>query len=722
MKRISKLLTMLLQGFVFIMICRNDMSAQSCGGCTTLYSSNVSDDITVDFGDIVCIAKGVTCSGMVTMQGGVLCNEGVINDLFFKDASGTINNYGSITVNVSDISLANLVINNFSGGYFEFKNDVYLEMYPDSWLNINVYNPSKFNIDRSFNVNSGNVLINNGYVAPGNTSATSPDPSTIDMNSISFNGSSVKLVNSSFGIWNVAGAMSLNECATESISNNGVFNIYGSLNLSFTDYSPETALLENFNSFYVGIDLNVEYSQSSIVVNNAYSGDANTITPDIEIGGLLDLNGPLVRLNNSGQINIGGELRLNNGRLDNKSSLVCNNLTNTGGIFSNNSFTQVNSDLINSGTINLGVLSFLRTFNYTNNPDGSINGSSGANDISEYPKILIDQNSTNGGAVRDKILIYDMTLSRGETNAGYGFDVLLGGSQIDDGTDFATTAPVTGEPPVQNCNFLNQFYLLSLTPDGMSVCSGQCITMTPYFSILINPNTAYAQYQQINWSNYQWQPGGQTAPTMQICPTDNTIVTISTTYNTCVYTATAQVFVNGIIVSPGPTIYPPNTGTTYQMNPGISGGTPPYSCVWSSSSSGWGATMCNPPYTANMSETLKLVVTDAGGCTGTGYRQVRFAPDQYAELKYQHDGEYYLAVGHLFHFRYMGQYTDNTQLTYELYDDARNLIGCSNLVQNVGDNRFVLDFNACSTSAAGFYSLEVTNDKNEKTVLRIKKS
>jgi len=93
----------------------------------------------------------------------------------------------------------------------------------------------------------------------------------------------------------------------------------------------------------------------------------------------------------------------------------------------------------------------------------------------------------------------------------------------------------------------------------------------------------------------------------------------------------------------------------------------------------------------------------------------------YAVLHHKLNGGYYHIKNNTLYFKYNDQYNTGT-LNYGLYDEKRNLVSpCTNLIRYLGDNRFKLDLTQCSgsTSLSGFYTLEVTNEKNEKSYLKI---
>jgi hypothetical protein len=117
---------------------------------------------------------------------------------------------------------------------------------------------------------------------------------------------------------------------------------------------------------------------------------------------------------------------------------------------------------------------------------------------------------------------------------------------------------------------------------------------------------------------------------------------------------------------------------------------------------------------------------DAGG---SNYFIARLVPPKaYAELKKQLDGSYCQTLDNKLNFRYIEKYMEGN-LNYQIYDYQRNAMSPLPIVNSivVGDNFVVVDLSAITTmvsatDATSYYTLEVTNKKNEKTVLRFRYS
>lgn len=91
--------------------------AQSCSsGCTIVVSSETSVDYTLGTGEQLCITATGIISGNITLNGGSICNQGLIQSPLFIINNGTINNYGTILqANVLELKNTS-ILTNYSGG------------------------------------------------------------------------------------------------------------------------------------------------------------------------------------------------------------------------------------------------------------------------------------------------------------------------------------------------------------------------------------------------------------------------------------------------------------------------------------------------------------------------------------------------------------------------------------------------------------------------------
>lgn len=102
----------------------------------------------------------------------------------------------------------------------------------------------------------------------------------------------------------------------------------------------------------------------------------------------------------------------------------------------------------------------------------------------------------------------------------------------------------------------------------------------------------------------------------------------------------------------------------------------------------------------------------------------------YAVLHKKLDGGYYQVNNGALYFRFDEEYNDaDGKLTYKVYSDANNLVAANSISGEqavyYGDNRYRLNplqcqFTGSGSLTAGYFILEVTNEKNEKWYLRFK--
>jgi len=91
--------------------------AQNCGeSCTWTVTTADATDYTVNSTQTLCITEDGVAKGHITLSGGTICNDGVINTSLFTCTLGSLNNYGTLmyTGNLS-LSADNLMLNNKLG-------------------------------------------------------------------------------------------------------------------------------------------------------------------------------------------------------------------------------------------------------------------------------------------------------------------------------------------------------------------------------------------------------------------------------------------------------------------------------------------------------------------------------------------------------------------------------------------------------------------------------
>jgi len=86
-------------------------NGQSCTGCTITISSLDSSPIVVPAGTTLCITTTGEVTGDIAINGGEVCNEGIISSSAIAINSGTLNNYGVIAS--AELAIVSGSMNNY---------------------------------------------------------------------------------------------------------------------------------------------------------------------------------------------------------------------------------------------------------------------------------------------------------------------------------------------------------------------------------------------------------------------------------------------------------------------------------------------------------------------------------------------------------------------------------------------------------------------------------
>lgn len=687
-------------------------SAQ-CSGCTTNISSSTSSAFTVSAGQTLCVSSGVIVNGAIFLNGGTVCNYGTINNLKLNNGRGILKNYYTANSVEPLITFAgNVYFNCFSGSSTNFTNTTLNPGAADS-ITFQVYNGGKVLFASEISLTSKKLSVYSGLVdaaAPTNTNT-----SLFSLNgNLSVNGCALWFRNGPLGLVNISGSINLSNTGDKVVYNEGTFNVYNAVNIGGTGLSTTNVSIMNRNYFYIVNNLNCILNAGKF----NYTNDAPTSRL---VASSLILNKAEHQVTNRGDLNL-SNITLNNGSITNHKTLTTSgNFINVQGSFYNNSFTKVASTFSNNGTVYLGFASFLQVYNYENTTAGIINGSTEPNEYDDYAKIHIRNNSTNSGFLNGKALVLDETLVSNSTNVGYGFDVVLNPGNILGGIFYGLKGqlPGTGNAPIPICIVMDRFFPFpDLRATETRICPGTCISITPYLYLPIT----FGQATSLGYAvltNYLWKPGNSTAPVLNVCPASTQTYTFSTIYSGCTYSSAITITVDNLNVVVTPALSYLDPGVTCVINSQTSGGQSPYSCLWTVPGNPNPIyTNCNiSPVSTVVDAEYLLTVTDANGCKGTATARIKPLPRQYADLNHDHDGSYYLMKNDRLYFKYTGQYTAGP-LSYKIFDDNKNQITCPSLVQSLGDNRFVIDFSQCGYPGFGFYTLEIENEKKERTYLK----
>ncbi len=695
-----------------------------CTGCSTLVTTSTGANYTINAGQSLCVNASATLTGQVFLNGGTLCNSGTVNNLKLNGGRGIVKNYNIVKNIEATIAFAgNLSVYAYAASQITFTSTA-INMGSIDSLFFNVYNGGKVVFSSDLSISSRVLNVYNGITDPAAPSNTTVAYFNVGSN-LNINNATFKLYNSPTGIVNVSGSTNLSNTRNKTIINNGIVNLLNSFNISGTG-SENKILINNNKTFNVSNSMDCSITAADVIFNNNIVGSSFAL-----IGQNLSLSDTRHIISNKEDFKVSGNMTVSKGVVTNYKTLTCNiNMSlSQGAVLNNYSVMKVLNSFTNTATMNLGFSSYTRLKDYYNLSTGMINGSTDATDVSEYAKMLISGSSRNDAVINGKVLVYDQSLvsSSANGNINYGFDIVNNPSNISSDAQYAAkgVAPGTGNPPGINCNLLGKFYSkLAVQSTGGPICQGACITLSPGFFNQFGFNNSYTD--PVPLSNFLWSPGGSTASSINVCPSATQTYTFSTTIAGCVLTAQITIVVNSnlsVSISPNILYYFPDVSYSASSTvPFISGGTAPYTCVWiDSNTNSTISTACTNNFQpVNGNGDLILTATDANGCKGTGTLKRRVVDNQYAELSRSYDGSYYLMTNNKLYFKYTGQYI-STNLNYKIYDNNRNQVSCPAMVQNLGDNRFVIDFNQCGYPASGFFALEVTNEKNEITYLKFMK-
>jgi hypothetical protein len=286
------------------------LKAQQCTSCTTVITGG-SSNFSVNVGQVVCIQSGVTYTGNITLNGGTLCNEGILTHVTFK--KGTFNNRNiysdpdGVTINAT----GNLIINNLPNARFLITNGMSITSgnLSDTVVFYNgaaaVFNSGKgFSThDVQFRIYNGD---NNGGVGGGGFGVVAVF--NIGAAFSVGDATNFRLRNFSAGYFNVAGNMSFNATGNRSVANYGILNVNNAFNVSGTGSSSDLVEVYNNGQFNVTGNISTAINNSNVNINNDKDGA-------IFSGLSITLSKVTNTLNNDGTVYSGQDIIIQNGKV-----------------------------------------------------------------------------------------------------------------------------------------------------------------------------------------------------------------------------------------------------------------------------------------------------------------------------------------------------------------------------------------------------------------------
>lgn len=119
MKTILRFLFIVLLVFLFI-----KSNAQSCSTCTLHVSGVDSSSYTINTGQSLCIDSSGVFYGTITINGGLVCNNGIFNPSTINFVGGTVSNNSNASFSAAITFSTNALINNSSTGILNFNNGI----------------------------------------------------------------------------------------------------------------------------------------------------------------------------------------------------------------------------------------------------------------------------------------------------------------------------------------------------------------------------------------------------------------------------------------------------------------------------------------------------------------------------------------------------------------------------------------------------------------------
>lgn len=710
---------------ILLLLAARSLSGQ-CSGCTTTYASSTGANVTVSSGQTICINSGVTLSGQVFLNGGQICNNGTINNLRLTGGLGRINNYGIIRDSESSIG--------FSGSVFVYCFSASQFSFASVSLNMTATDSLYFNLSSGANVYFANNLgasakklsiVNAGTFRVGNN--------------LSVNNCRLQVINS--GMLNIGSSVNLTNTGKKVISNTGTVTIDGNMDTGGNGSSTATVSIENGNKFFIAGG-----SACTMIAGKFRIKNSGTAT--FTVGTNLTISETTDSLMNDGNLEAEQNMSTGSGIMINSSTLTCGGSFTVGGgrLFNYNQALVANTILINaasevknygllsanrfdnSGKFRFGEQGLLQTVDYYHAAGDTIFGADpSVTDTMKFARIWISGYSLNTGHVTNNLLVFDESLVHSASNIDYGFDSVTTTGNISASVLFVRETGPPGNVGVILAPVRRNFFYATATASTYTIACGTPVTLNgglfvPYsvytpVGALYNSGTPIAV--DAAYAVFTWSPGGATGQNTIVTPTGTTTYTVSVAYMGLTYTAPVTIHVIPITLSISGA---PDIGFAIPDNVTLgatpSGGSPAYTYNWSPNAffvNGTNNTLPNPQVSPNISVTYTVNVTDANGCPATG--TVNLVAQPYAHLLNIPDGGHYLLFNNKLLFKYDGQYAA-TALVCNIYNKANTLIttgSFSSLVVNSGDNRYA--YNA-SSLAAGYYTMEVINEKNEKLFLR----
>ncbi|MBI2271341.1 MAG: hypothetical protein HYU69_13440 [Bacteroidetes bacterium] len=104
--------------------CNAELYSQTCTGCTITVSTVDGGTYTITTGQKLCVTSTGLLQGTITLNGGTICNEGVVHPSAFTFTDGTFNNYGQLKYDGILLVSNSSVLNNYNDGVIRLSNSL----------------------------------------------------------------------------------------------------------------------------------------------------------------------------------------------------------------------------------------------------------------------------------------------------------------------------------------------------------------------------------------------------------------------------------------------------------------------------------------------------------------------------------------------------------------------------------------------------------------------
>lgn len=646
------------------------LNAWSQCQCNLTVVSNSVTSYNVGPNYVICISAGLTYTGTINLNGGTLCNNGSVTKVNFN--GGNFENYGQFvkTGNLSIQNSSNVIINNHSGATFRVIGN--LDIQSSNVSVTTTFNllegKTIFDVTGSFNASKGILAI-----SPKTKEKFFTEGVYVNIGKDFYVGGNAGLVmNIGQGTYfNVNKSATFDGKYNKTINNyGGVLNINSDFNIAGNGQSTGIFNLINTlkGSLVIKKSFNAAYNNGTVNITNYASMDVGTTwTQSKDVTTVL----------NYGKISITQDLNIEKGTFENNYMLSARDGDVKNGTFTNNYYANFTRDLItsnNSAVINnYAYILVNREFN--NIATANLKVSSTLETARYYN---LNNGVINGPtSIPDTISYARIIISGYSENKGY-----LNGNIIvfDQTLQYTNNNAGFGFDVVANTSRIGS---------GIIFASKLPITIGPPISNCLILNFLYWLDAHASYT--------------------------STCSNTGPLNLSAQFYKR--VFSPLFGIFNIPLAANYVWSPTSSFPGPPANQQLTQS-----PTIVSPGVT-----TTYIVKVNYAGCLFSKSITV-FDCNMYVPLKKELDGGYYNLNNNLLFVKYFGEY-NSTTLNYKIYN-YKNIIIHSNSLSPLtvtpnttvfsGDNRYKFDFSAAGLSA-GYYVLEISNEKNEKLFLRFKK-